>query len=128
MRNLVFCCLSVFFFMACGEKAQDVMGYWDMELEGDAGVSYSVRLPDDTICTSGLWIKQDTIYMQVKNNGIVVKSEFIGKYKIRDNQFSLIDRYGKRKECEFTIDDDIMVIRDKDDPDKIIMRLRRIKK
>ena len=39
----------------------------------------------------------------------------------------VIDRYGKEQLCKFIIDNNVMTVIDKDDPQKIIMRLKRIK-
>jgi len=111
--------------MACGEKHNSLMGRWNMEFDSPKGNVYSVLLDDDTLCTSELLFNRDTVYMQVKTDGVIVKNEFVGKYSIKDNYLKVTDRYGKQQECEFFIKENIMTVVDKDDPDKVIMRLRR---
>lgn len=124
MKYFIYFCLSIFFFMACGEKSQDVLGYWNMEFDGEEN-SYSIVLPDDSICTSELCFKIDTIYIEVKRDNQVVRKEFLAKYVLKENVILLTDRYGKTKECLFKIDDNTMEVREKSEPGKIFMRLRR---
>lgn len=126
MKRLVFCCLLVFILMACGEERNNVLGRWSMEFEGENEPAYSLLMPDDSICTSDLLFSSDTVYMQVKSDGKLVENEFVGKYTVKDNLLKLTNRYGKQKECAFSIEGNVMTVIDKDDPDKIIMRLRRI--
>ncbi|MFV0420527.1 MAG: hypothetical protein ACK5KT_17610 [Dysgonomonas sp.] len=126
MKKLVFCCLLVFILMACGEERNNVLGRWSMEFESEHEPAYSLLMPDDSICTSDLLFSGDTVYMQVKSDGRLVENEFVGKYTIKDNLLKLTNRYGKQKECIFFIEGNVMIVTDKDEPDKIIMRLRRI--
>lgn len=126
MRKLVFSCLFVFVLMACGEERDRVLGRWSMEFEGDKEPVYSLLMPDDSICTSDLLFSGDTVYMQVKSDGKVVENEFVGKYVVKDDSLRLTNRYGELRECKFTIEGNVMTVVDKDDPHKIIMRLRRI--
>lgn len=127
MKYLIFCCLSIFIFMACGGKTHDVIGYWSMEFEGEVD-SYSIVLSDDTICSSELCFRRDTIYMEIKKDGRIVKNEFLAKYIVKEDEFILIDRYGVKKKFYFEIVSDVMIVRDKSEPDKILMRLRRVSK
>lgn len=126
MKKLVFCCLLVFILMACGEQRNNVLGRWSMEFEGGNEPAYSLLMPDDSICTSDLLFSSDTVYMQVKSDGRLVENEFVGKYTVKDNLLKLTNRYGKQKECTFSIEGNVMTVIDKDEPDKIIMRLRRV--
>lgn len=125
MRKLIFCCLSLLLFMACGGRTHDITGEWNMEFVDNGISAYSVVLADDTVCVSALDFKKDTIYMQVKSDGKVVKSEFVGKYVIDDNRLVITNRYGEKKRCEFVIEKNIMIVREKDNPTEIIMRLQR---
>lgn len=124
MRKLVYCCLFVFILMACGER-NAIQGHWAMEFEG-TGETFVV-MADDSICSSELQFGRDTIYMNVKSDGMVASREFIGKYKIENDLIKLTDRYGVQKDCIFAINEDVMTVFEKDRPDKAIMRLRRIK-
>lgn len=127
MRKLVFCCLSLFLLMACGGKTQDILGEWNMELVQGEHSSYSVVLADDTICTSELSFKKDTIYMQVKSDDKIVENVFVGKYIVDENILLITNNYGEQKKCEFEIKDDILIVKEQNAPDKIIMRLQRAK-
>lgn len=126
MKKLIFCCLFVFILMACGEERGNILGRWSMELEGENESAYSLLMPDDSICTSDILFNRDTVYMQVKSDGRIIENEFLAKYTITDNSLKLTNRYGEQKECVFSIDGDIMTVVDRDEPEKIIMRLRRV--
>lgn len=127
MRYFIYCCLSVFLFMACGKRSHDVLGHWSMEFEGEPD-SYSIVLADDSVCTSQLCFKRDTIYMEVKTDSQVVKTEFLAKYVLKEDIILLTDRYGKTKECLFNIEGNMMIIREMLNPHEVIMRLRRVSK
>lgn len=113
--------------MACGEERDSILGRWSMELEGGTEPVYSLLMPDDSICTSDLLFNCDTVYVQVKSDDRIIENEFIAKYTLNDNSIKLTNRYGKQKECIFSIEGNIMTVADKDEPNKIIMRLRRLK-
>ncbi|WP_108821787.1 hypothetical protein [Dysgonomonas sp. Marseille-P4361] len=113
--------------MACGEKSHDILGCWSMEFEGEPD-SYSIVLADDSVCTSELCFKRDTIYMEVKTDSQVVKKEFLAKYILKENVILLTDRYGKTKECLFKIEGNMMIVREIFNPHEVIMRLRRVSK
>lgn len=113
--------------MACGEKRDNILGRWSMELEGENESAYSLLMPDDSICTSDLLFNRDTVYVQIKSDGKIIENQFVAKYTISDNSLKLTNRYGKQKECIFSINGDIMTVVDRDKPDNIIMRLRKIK-
>lgn len=125
MRKLVYCCLLLLLLMACGGKTQEVIGEWNMELVENGISSYSMVLADDTICVSELNFRKDTIYMHVKSDGVVVEEVFVGKYEVNGNRMTVINNYGEQKNCNFEIKDDIMIVREQDNPDNIIMRLKR---
>lgn len=127
MKYLIYCCLSIFLFMACGEKSHDVLGSWNMEFEEEAD-PYSIILADDSVCTSELCFKRDTIYMEVKRDGQVVKKEFLAKYVLKENIILLTDRYGETKECLFKIEDNVMIVKENLHSEKVLIRLRRVPK
>ncbi len=124
MKKLVFCCLCIFALMACGER-NAVIGRWAMEIDGTDETS--IRLPDDTIVSPELRFEYDTVYMDVKSDNGLVRSECMGVYTVDGNEMKITDSYGKQRLCRFEIKDDVLIVVDKDDPQKIIMRLRRIK-
>jgi hypothetical protein len=124
MRKLIFCCLCVFALVACGER-NAIMGRWAMEIDETGETSFT--LPDDTICSPELRFEYDTIYMDVRSDGEMVRSDFVGIYHNDGDQLKIVDRMGKEQQCKFVIKDDLMTVVDKDNPDKIIMQLRRIK-
>lgn len=113
--------------MACGGRTHDIIGEWNMEFVDKGITSYSITLADDTVCVSELNFKKDTIYMQVKSDGVIVKNEFVGKYEIDKNSLLLTDSYGQQKRYEFEVEDDIMTIRALNNPSEIVMRLQRAK-
>ncbi|MBK5720553.1 hypothetical protein JGH11_06685 [Dysgonomonas sp. Marseille-P4677] len=125
MKKLVFCCLCIFALMACGER-NAIIGRWAMEIEGTGETS--IRMPDDTIVSPELRFEYDTVYMDVKSDNGLVRSECMGIYTVTGNEMKITDSYGKQQICKYEIKDDILTVVDKDDPDKIIMRLRRIEK
>lgn len=128
MKKIISCCLFVLVLMACGEKSNDVLGRWSMEFESDNDEPvYSLLIANDSICTSNLIFNRDTVYMQIKSDDRLVSNEFIGKYTIKEDSLRFTNRYGKLAECKFSIKDDLMTVVDKKDPNKIIMRLKRIK-
>lgn len=127
MRKLIFCGLLLLLFMACGGRTHDIIGEWNMEFVDKGITSYSITLADDTVCVSELNFKKDTIYMQVKSDGVIVKNEFVGKYEIDKNSLLLTDSYGQQKRYEFEVEDDIMTIRALNNPSEIVMRLQRAK-
>lgn len=124
MKKLVFCCLCIFALMACGER-NAVIGRWAMEIDGTDETS--IRLPDDTIVSPELRFEYDTVYMDVKSDNGLVRSECMGVYTVDGNEMKITDSYGKQRLYRFEIKDDVLIVVDKDDPQKIIMRLRRIK-
>lgn len=123
MKKLTFCCLCIFALMACGER-NAIIGSWSMEIE-DTGAS-SLRMPDDTIVSPQLRFEYDTVYMDVKSNNGLVRSECLGIYTVNGDEMKITDSYGKQQVCRFDIKDNVMIVVDRDDPTKIIMRLRRI--
>ncbi len=123
MKKLVFCCLCILAFMACGER-KSIMGRWAMEVE-DSGATFFL-LPDDTICKPELLIDRDTVYMEIRSDGIVTSREFLGVYAITNNELKVTNRMGDSRTCSYVIEGDSLIVSDKDDPNKIVMRLRRI--
>lgn len=65
--------------------------------------------------------------MDVKSDNGLVRSECMGVYTVDGNEMKITDSYGKQRLYRFEIKDDVLIVVDKDDPQKIIMRLRRIK-
>ena len=124
MKKLTFCCLLIFALMACGER-NAILGRWAMEIDG-TGENF-IKMPDDTIVSPELRFEYDTIYMEVRSNGTIINTECVGIYAIKGDQMKVIDRYGKEQLCKFIIDNNVMTVIDKDDPQKIIMRLKRIR-
>lgn len=124
MKKLVFCCLLILLFMACGER-NAIAGRWAMEIEGTT--ENFIKMPDDSIVSPELRFEYDTIYMDVRSDGTVVKSECLGIYSIEDDLIKVTDRYGKQLLCRFDVKDNVLTIVDREDPKKILMRLKRIK-
>ncbi|MDR1883452.1 MAG: hypothetical protein LBR26_11830 [Prevotella sp.] len=124
MKKLVFCCLCIFVLMACGER-NAIAGRWAMEIEGTNETF--IKMADDTIVSPELRFEYDTVYMDVRTGKDSVSSRCLGIYAIDGDRVRITDSYGKQQEYTFTLKDDILTVKDKDDPEKIIMRLRRIK-
>lgn len=124
MKKLVFCCLCIFALMACGER-NAIIGRWAMEIDGTDETS--IKMPDDTIVSPELRFEYDTVYMDVRTSEGSVRSQCIGIYTIKGDSVIITDSYGKQRKCQFALKDDILTVMDKDDPEKIVMRLRRIK-
>ncbi|HMM04352.1 MAG: hypothetical protein ACK5KN_04870 [Dysgonomonas sp.] len=124
MKKLVFCCLCILALMACGER-NTITGRWAMEIDGTDETS--IKMPDDTIVSPELRFEYDTVYMDVRTSEGSVRSQCIGIYTIKDDYVIITDSYGKQRKCKFILKDDILTVMDKDNPEKIVMRLRRIK-
>ncbi len=123
MKKLIFCCLCIFILMACGER-NAIAGRWAMELDDSGDTSFLIA--NDSICSPELRFERDTIYMDIKNDGKTSSSTFVGIYSIKDDQIKVVDQLGKERICKFRIEDSIMTVTDINEPDKIVMRLRRI--
>ncbi|MDH6307721.1 putative lipoprotein NlpE involved in copper resistance [Dysgonomonas sp. PFB1-18] len=123
MKKLIFCCLCIFILMACGER-HAIAGRWAMELDDSGDTSFLIA--NDSICSPELRFERDTIYMDIKNDGKTSSSTFMGIYSIKDDQIRVVDQLGKERICRFRIEDSIMTVTDISQPDKIVMRLRRI--
>lgn len=124
MKKLVFCCLCIFALMACGER-NAITGRWAMEIDGTNETS--IKMADDTIVSPELRFEYDTIYMDVRTSEGSVSSQCIGVYSIKNDRVTITDNYGKKRECKFVLRDDVLTVLDKDDPDKVVMKLRRVK-
>lgn len=124
MKKLVFCFLLVLTTMACTEKF-NLEGRWAMDIEG-TDKSF-IKLADDTIVSPELKFGRDTIYMDIRNNNHLVKSDCIGIYSLEGDKLEMTDNYGNKRVCKINYENDLLVIADYREPDKIIMRLRRIK-
>ncbi|MFV0538223.1 MAG: hypothetical protein ACK5M3_12770 [Dysgonomonas sp.] len=124
MKQLFFCFSILFIIMACSSKP-NISGRWAMEMDGNQDTA--IIMFGDTIIAPELRINNDSVYMEIRKNGIVDKEEFIGVYTITGNEITVTDRYGKQKIQNIVLKDDVLIITDKDDPNKIIMRLIRIK-
>lgn len=124
MKQLFSCFSLLFIIMACSSKP-NISGRWAMEMDGNQDTA--IIMFGDTIVAPELRINNDSVYLEIRKNGIVDKEEFIGVYTINGNEITVTDRYGKQKVQNILFKDDILVITDKEDPDKIIMRLIRIK-
>lgn len=124
MKKLIFCCLFVLVLMACTER-NVVTGRWAMEIAGTNDTAF--LLPNDTICSPELYFGNDTIYMEVKIDGQMVKRDFMGIYTIKQNEIKIVSRLGDERLCKYKIEDGTMIVWYVSDPDKIIMRLRKIK-
>lgn len=123
MKKLIFCCLCIFILMACSER-NTIAGRWAMELDDSGDTSFLIA--NDSICSPELRFERDTIYMDIKNDGKTSSSTFVGIYSIKDDQIKVVDQLGKERICKFRIEDSIMTVTDINEPDKIVMRLRRI--
>lgn len=124
MKQLFFCFSLLFVIMACSSRP-DISGRWAMEMDGNRDTA--IIMFGDTIIAPELRISSDSVYMEIRKNGIVDKEEFVGVYTITGNEITVTDRYGKQKIQSIVLKDDVLVVTDKDDPNKIIMRLIRIK-
>lgn len=124
MKQLIFCFLFLFIIMACSSRPT-ISGRWAMEVDGNQDTVMIIN--GDTIIAPELRIDQDSVYLEIKKNGAVCKTEFLGVYKIEGNRITITNRLGKQEIQKIELKDDILTIMDKDDPDKIIMRLIRIR-
>jgi hypothetical protein len=96
-----------------------------MEMDHNQDTAFVVR--GDTIVAPELRFERDTMYMEVRTNGVIARSECMGVYSIQDNLITVTGRMGEQQTHRFILKDDILTVVDKDDPNKIIMRLIRIK-
>lgn len=110
--------------MACSTRTS-IEGRWAMEM--DHNQDMAIIIGGDTIVAPELMIDKDSMYIEIKTNGIVAKSECMGFYSIDKNLITVTDKMGKQRTCTFVMREDTLTILDKDDPNKIIMRLVRIK-
>ncbi|WP_185155686.1 hypothetical protein [Dysgonomonas sp. 521] len=124
MKQLFFCFSFIIVLMACSTKPT-IEGRWAMEMDHNRDTV--VIIGGDTIVAPELRIDRDSMYMEVRTNGLIAKSECLGFYTISSNLITVTDRMGKQQTSKFEIKDDILTVTDKDHPDKIIMRLVRIK-
>ncbi len=124
MKKLIFCCLCVLALMACTEK-NSLSGRWAIEMEGSNDTAFI--LPNDTICSPELRFEYDTVYMDIKVDGKTVKSDFIGQYTTEENKLKIVNRMGEERLCVYRIVNDTMEVSYLTEPDKIIMRLHKIK-
>jgi len=124
MKKLVFGCLLVLAMMACSEHST-VTGRWAMEIEGSGDTAF--LLPDDTICAPELRFGNDTVYMEVRVDGKIVKRDFVGIYSTKQNEIRVVGRLGEERLCKYIIKDGVMLVSFLTEPDKIVMRLRKIK-
>jgi hypothetical protein len=124
MKQLFFCFSFITILMACSTHPS-VEGQWAMETDHNRDTA--IIIGGDTVVAAELKIDRDSMYIEIKTNGIVAKSECMGFYSIDKNLITVTDRMGKQKTCTYKMKDDILTITDKDDPGKIIMRLIRIK-
>lgn len=124
MKQLFFCFSLLFIIMACSSKP-NISGRWAMEMDGNQDTA--IIMFGDTIIAPELRINSDSVYMEIRKNGIVDKEEFVGVYSITGSEITITDRYGEQRIQNITVKDDMLIITDKDDPNKIIMRLIRVK-
>ena len=110
--------------MACSTQPT-LEGRWAVEMEHNRDTA--IILNGDTIVAPELKIDQDSMYLEIKTNGLVSKTECLGFYTINNNLITVTDRMGKQRTETFVLKDDVLTILDKDDPNKIIMRLVRIR-
>ena len=123
MKQLFFCFSFVLILMACSTR-QTIQGRWAMEMDHNQDTAIVVR---GDIVVPELRFERDTMYMEVRTNGVIARSECMGVYSIEDNLITVIDKMGEQRVNRFILKDDILTVIDKDDPGKIIMRLIRIK-
>lgn len=124
MKQLFFCFTFVAILMACSTRPT-IEGRWAMEMDHNQDTAIVVR--GDTIVAPELRFERDTMYMEVRTNGVIARSECMGVYSIENNLITVIDKMGTKQINQFVLKDDVLTIRDKDNPNKIIMRLIRIK-
>lgn len=124
MKQLFFCFTFVIILMACSTRPT-IEGRWAMEMDHNQDTAIVVR--GDTIVAPELRFERDTMYMEVRTNGVIARSECMGVYSIENNLITVIDKMGTKQINQFVLKDDVLTIRDKDNPNKIIMRLIRIK-
>ena len=92
-----------------------------MEEQKDKAISLGVTIGFHLLLILAL------LFMEIRKNGIVEKEELIGIYTISGNEITVTDRYGEQRIQNIVFKDDMLIITDKDDPNKVIMRLIRIK-
>lgn len=125
MKKLVFLCVSILVLVACGE-ANPLVGRWAMESEQSDSPD-NVVLAGDTVISPELRFDRDSVYMEVRSDGVIVKSEIMGIYAIKGDEIRVTDRYGKEQISRFFIKDGILTVVDKNNPDKVLMRLTRLR-
>lgn len=124
MKHLLFCFSFLTILMACSTQPT-LEGRWAVEMEHNRDTAIIVN--GDTIVAPELKIDRDSMYLEIKTNGLVSKTECLGFYRINNNLITVTDRMGKQRTETFVLKDDVLTILDKDDPNKIIMRLVRIR-
>jgi len=101
-----------------------ISGRWAIEINDQQETSF--KLADDSIVSPEIRFGYDTIYMEVRVDGKHTKSDCIGIYAIEDNTIRITDRMGEQKICKYFLKDNILTITENDNPNQIIMRLRKI--
>lgn len=124
MKKLVFVCLFVFSLIACADR-NPLVGRWAMIMEESENDSSVLR---DTLISSELRFDKDSVYIEVWSDGVKVRTDMLGVYTIDGDQITVTDRYGKQQVNKFVVKKDTLVIADKDDPNKILTQLIRIKR
>jgi hypothetical protein len=124
MKQLFFCFSFVILLMACSTRPS-IEGRWAIEMGHNRDTV--IIIGGDTVVAPELKIDRDSMYMEIMSNGLVVKSECMGFYSIDKNLITVTDRMGKQQTCSFELKEDTLTIMDKDDSNKIIMRLIRIR-
>jgi hypothetical protein len=110
--------------MACS-SGPDIAGRWAMEMDGNQDTA--IVMFGDTVVAPELRINNDSVYMEIRKNGIVDKKEFICSYVRVGSEIITTNRYGEKRIQKIVQKGDILIITEKDDPEKIVMRLIRIK-
>lgn len=128
MKILIYSVLSAFLltFIACNAMDKTAFeGRWAVELEDCQDTVFVIN--NDTIVAPELRFYNDSVYMETWQNGVKTRSENMGIYYIKEEQFVFVDRQGNKKVASFEIKDDILFIKDINDSSKVLMRLVRMR-
>lgn len=128
MKRLIYLILFVFLCVIVACSAMDKKafeGQWMVELEGSRDTVFVIG--NDTVVAPQFRFYNDSVYMEVWQNGVRTKSENMGIYYIRDEKFVFVDKRGNKSIMDYEIKDNVLFIKELDNPGRVLMRLVRIK-
>lgn len=124
MKQFFICFSLAFIIIACSNKPK-VEGRWAVEINEDQDTAILVNI--DTILALEIQIDKDSIYLDTKKNGVISKTVFLGGYIIDNDEIVITNQYGEQKRQRLILKEDTLIIADRNNSQKIIMRLTRIK-